>query len=89
MADYYRDVVRLLRENGCEFKRQGRGDHEIWWNLKTGAHVTVDRKLEHVPIRLDDDASHPTSPSSCPAKAGHPVTHGKSCVYWMPRFRGR
>jgi len=32
MADYYRDLVRLLRDGGYEFKRQGRGDHEIWWN---------------------------------------------------------
>ena len=45
MADYYRDVVRLLRENGYEFKRQGRGDHEIWWNRETGIRVTVDKKL--------------------------------------------
>jgi hypothetical protein len=46
MADYYRDVIRLLREAGYEFKRQGRGDHEVWWNAKTGVHVTVDRKLK-------------------------------------------
>jgi predicted RNA binding protein YcfA (HicA-like mRNA interferase family) len=45
MADYYRDVIRLLRENGDDFKRQGRGDHEIWWNPKTRMNVTVDRKL--------------------------------------------
>ncbi len=45
MADYYRDVVRLLRDAGYEFKRQGRGDHEIWWNPRTGVRVTVDRKL--------------------------------------------
>jgi predicted RNA binding protein YcfA (HicA-like mRNA interferase family) len=45
MADYYRDVVRLLRESGYEFKRQGRGDHEIWWNPTTGIRVIVDRKL--------------------------------------------
>jgi hypothetical protein len=45
MADYYRDVVRLLRDACYEFKRQGRGDHEIWWNPKTGMRVTVDRKL--------------------------------------------
>src|SRR6476646_10748179 len=32
MADYYRDLTRLLRAAGYEFKRQGRGDHEIWWN---------------------------------------------------------
>ena len=45
MADYYRDVIRLLRDAGYEFKRPGRGDHEIWWHAKTGARVTVDRKL--------------------------------------------
>jgi hypothetical protein len=28
MADFYRDVIRLLRDAGFEFKRQGRGDHE-------------------------------------------------------------
>jgi predicted RNA binding protein YcfA (HicA-like mRNA interferase family) len=46
MADYYRDVVRLLRDAGYEFKRQGRGDHEIWWHPGTGVRVTVDRKLK-------------------------------------------
>ncbi len=46
MADYYRDVVRYLRDNGYEFKRQGRGDHEIWWNSLSGVRVTVDRKLK-------------------------------------------
>ena len=46
MADYYRDVIRLLREAGYELKRQGRGDHEIWWNPRTGVRVTVDRKLK-------------------------------------------
>ena len=45
MADYYRDVIRLLRENGYEYKRSGRGDHEIWWNPGTGISVVVDRKL--------------------------------------------
>ena len=46
MADYYRDVVQRLKENGFEFKRQGRGDHEIWWNPMTGVTVVVDRKLK-------------------------------------------
>ena len=45
MADYYRDVIRLLKENGFQFKRQGRGDHEIWWNSATTVSVVVDRKL--------------------------------------------
>lgn len=46
MADYYRDVIALLKANGYEFKRQGRGDHEIWWHSRTRVHVTVDRKLK-------------------------------------------
>lgn len=46
MADYYRDVTRLLRDAGYEFKRQGRGDHEIWWHPRTAIRVTVDRKLK-------------------------------------------
>jgi len=45
MADYYRDVIRYLKDSGYEFRSQGRGDHEIWWNPRTGARVTVDRKL--------------------------------------------
>ncbi|MEA2990466.1 MAG: hypothetical protein QOG83_3177 [Alphaproteobacteria bacterium] len=46
MADFYRDVIRLLKGAGYEFKRQGRGDHEIWWNPQSRTHVTVDRKLQ-------------------------------------------
>jgi hypothetical protein len=45
MADYYRDLIRLLMDGGYELKRKGRGDHEIWWNPRTGVHLTVDRKL--------------------------------------------
>jgi predicted RNA binding protein YcfA (HicA-like mRNA interferase family) len=45
MADYYRDLIALLREAGFEFKRQGRGDHEIWWSPQIKVSVTVDRKL--------------------------------------------
>jgi predicted RNA binding protein YcfA (HicA-like mRNA interferase family) len=46
VADYYRDLIRLLGAAGYVFKRQGRGDHEIWWNSQTGVNVTVDRKLK-------------------------------------------
>jgi predicted RNA binding protein YcfA (HicA-like mRNA interferase family) len=44
MADFYRDLVALLRAAGFMFKRQGRGDHKIWWNPQSGLRVT-DRKL--------------------------------------------
>jgi len=29
MANYSREVKKLLSEAGCHFHRQGRGDHEI------------------------------------------------------------
>lgn len=45
MADFYRDVIRYLRDNGYELKRQGRGDHEIWWNPQTGVRVTVETEV--------------------------------------------
>ena len=45
MADYYRDVIRLLKEGGFQFKRHGRGDHEVWWNPDKAVSVVVDRKL--------------------------------------------
>jgi predicted RNA binding protein YcfA (HicA-like mRNA interferase family) len=46
VADFYRDVIRLLRAHGYEFKRSGRGDHEIWWNPSTKRFVVVDHKLK-------------------------------------------
>jgi predicted RNA binding protein YcfA (HicA-like mRNA interferase family) len=32
MADLYRRLSRLLREAGCELRRQGKGSHEIWYS---------------------------------------------------------
>jgi predicted RNA binding protein YcfA (HicA-like mRNA interferase family) len=45
VADFYRDPVKLLQAAGYEFKRQGPGDHEIWWHPQTGVRLTVDKKL--------------------------------------------
>jgi hypothetical protein len=33
MADYATEIKRLLKQRGCSFERQGRGDHEIWYSL--------------------------------------------------------
>ena len=30
MANFTRDLKRILLDAGCEFVRQGKGDHEIW-----------------------------------------------------------
>ncbi len=39
---YTRDVKRILRDGGCAFHRQGRGDHEIWFSPITNKPSTVD-----------------------------------------------
>lgn len=41
MADLYRRLSRLLREAGCELRRQGKGSHEIWYSPTTGRTFSV------------------------------------------------
>jgi predicted RNA binding protein YcfA (HicA-like mRNA interferase family) len=43
MADLYRDLVAILRANGFQLSRSGKGSHEIWFNPVTRRHVTVPR----------------------------------------------
>ena len=45
MADYTRPLKLLLREAGCEFERQGKGDHEIWYSPITGIRFVVDQNI--------------------------------------------
>ncbi|WP_313534533.1 type II toxin-antitoxin system HicA family toxin [Haematobacter sp.] len=40
---FYRDLVDILRQNGCKFVRQGRGDHEIWFSPVSNCNFTVDK----------------------------------------------
>jgi predicted RNA binding protein YcfA (HicA-like mRNA interferase family) len=37
----YRDLIRLLRDGGCNFIRQGKGSHEIWFSPVTRRHFPV------------------------------------------------
>jgi predicted RNA binding protein YcfA (HicA-like mRNA interferase family) len=30
MAEFYRELVKILREHGCRLVRTGKGSHEIW-----------------------------------------------------------
>ncbi|MEM1103533.1 MAG: type II toxin-antitoxin system HicA family toxin [Pseudomonadota bacterium] len=46
MANFYRELTALLRLNGCELVRQGRGDHEIWYSPLTERNFTVDRGVK-------------------------------------------
>jgi predicted RNA binding protein YcfA (HicA-like mRNA interferase family) len=43
MADFYRELVAILREHGCTLVRKGKGSHEIWVSPVNGRHVTVPR----------------------------------------------
>jgi len=46
MADYYRELVALLRTNGFRFLRSAKGSHEIWVNPETNQQVTVPRSTK-------------------------------------------
>jgi predicted RNA binding protein YcfA (HicA-like mRNA interferase family) len=46
VADLYRDLVAILRNNGFRLIRHGKGGHEIWQNLLTGKQVTVPRSTK-------------------------------------------
>jgi len=37
----YRELTRKLRALGCEFKRQAKGDHEVWVRLVPRGRTTV------------------------------------------------
>ncbi len=46
MAEFEKKVREILSQNGCTFKRRGKGDHDIWYSPITKCHVTVDTKIK-------------------------------------------
>lgn len=46
MAEYEKEVRRLLKQYGCNFVRRGKGDHDIWFSPLTARHITVDTKIK-------------------------------------------
>lgn len=46
MTDYTKLLKRLLREAGCSFERQGKGDHEIWYSPITAIRFVVDQNIK-------------------------------------------
>lgn len=40
---FYRQIVEALKAAGCEFRRQGKGDHEVWYSPITDRSFTVDK----------------------------------------------
>ena len=42
VSTYYRELRRILLDNGCNFVRNGKGDHEIWHSPINSRNFTVD-----------------------------------------------
>ncbi len=49
-GDLYRRLARLLRDAGCEPKRQGKGSHEIWYSPLTNRTFSVPANLTSRPL---------------------------------------
>jgi HicA toxin of bacterial toxin-antitoxin, len=45
MADYARQLKQILRQAGCSFERQGKGDHEIWYSPMSNHYFPVDSEI--------------------------------------------
>ncbi len=46
MAGYAEEVRAKLKEAGCSFDRQGKGDHEIWYSPMTDKRFPVDQGMK-------------------------------------------
>jgi hypothetical protein len=46
MSNYTPRLKGYLREAGCVFDRQGKGDHEIWFSPITGVKFVVDNAIK-------------------------------------------
>jgi len=46
MAEYEKKVRDVLRQNGCYFVRNGKGDHEIWESPVSNQRFPVDNKIK-------------------------------------------
>ncbi|MCH7542592.1 MAG: type II toxin-antitoxin system HicA family toxin [Proteobacteria bacterium] len=46
MGDYTAKLKELLKKAGCQFVRQGKGDHEIWESPITHRRFPVDQKIK-------------------------------------------
>jgi len=40
---FYQQIVEAVKKAGCSFKRQGKGDHEIWYSPITDRTFSIDR----------------------------------------------
>ena len=61
MQNFAKPLKKLLAEAGWKLLRQGKGDHEIWYNPRTGQRVTIDAfmKSRHLANTILKDAGLP------------------------------
>ncbi|MGH1470127.1 MAG: type II toxin-antitoxin system HicA family toxin [Cellvibrionaceae bacterium] len=43
---FYKEVAKLLKDNGCVQIRSGSGSHEVWKSPATNQHITVSSNLK-------------------------------------------
>lgn len=46
MSNYTKGLKRHLKDAGCRFDRQGKGDHEIWFSPVTNIKFVVDNHIK-------------------------------------------
>ncbi len=46
MANFTPKLKNILKQSGCYFERQGKGDHEIWYSPITNRRFVVDSKIK-------------------------------------------
>jgi hypothetical protein len=46
VADFTPELKSILKQHDCYLKRQGRGDHEIWFSPINNRLFTVDGKIK-------------------------------------------
>ena len=46
MASYTPKLKKILRQAGCSFNDQGRGDHENWFSPISNRRFTVDNNIK-------------------------------------------
>lgn len=44
------ELIKLLKEYGCEFVRHGKGDHQIWYSPITGKKFVVPHPKKETPL---------------------------------------
>lgn len=45
-----KDLIKLLKDNGCTFVRFGKGDHQVWYSPITGKKFSIAHPKKQIPI---------------------------------------